>query len=68
MKGGKKMDWLTSWPSVAFGSAGLLACAVGLLVERFAQPKPRPHPWLMWKRYIKKTARRADTRQGGKGK
>ena len=27
------MNWLTSWPSVAFGSAGLLACAVGLLVE-----------------------------------
>lgn len=27
------MDWLTSWPSVVFGSAGLLACAVGLLVE-----------------------------------
>ena len=66
------MDWITSPLSVAFGSAGLLACAVGLLVERFAQPKPqpkpRPHPWLMWKRYIKKTARRAGTRQGGKGK
>ena len=25
------MDWLTSWPSVVFGSAGLLVCAVGLL-------------------------------------
>lgn len=62
------MDWLTSWPSVVFGSAGLLACAVGLLVERFVQPKPRPHPWLMWKRYIKKTARRAGTRKGGKDK
>lgn len=27
------MDWITSPVSVAFGSAGLLACAVGLLVE-----------------------------------
>ena len=62
------MEWITSPVSVAFWSAGLLACAVGLLVERFAQPKPRPHPWLMWKRYIKKTARRAGTRKGGKGK
>lgn len=62
------MEWITSPVSVAFGSAGLLACAVGLLIERFARPIPRPHPWLMWKRYIKKTARRADTRQGGKGK
>lgn len=62
------MNWLTSWPSVAFGSAGLLACAVGLLVESLVPPKRRIHPWLMWKRYIKKTARRAGTRQGGKGK
>ena len=62
------MEWITSWPSVVFGSAGFLACAVGLLAERFSQPKPRPHPWLMWKRYIKKTARRAGTREGGKGK
>ena len=62
------MEWITSPLSVVFGSAGLLACAVGLLVERFVQPKPRPHPWLMWKRYIKKTARRAGTRKGGKGK
>ncbi len=27
------MEWITSPLSVAFGSAGLLACAVGLLVE-----------------------------------
>lgn len=27
------MEWITSPVSVAFGSAGLLACAVGLLVE-----------------------------------
>ena len=27
------MEWITSPVSVAFGSAGLLACAVGLRVE-----------------------------------
>lgn len=27
------MEWITSPVSVAFGSAGLLACAVGLLIE-----------------------------------
>lgn len=27
------MEWITSPVSVVFGSAGLLACAVGLLVE-----------------------------------
>lgn len=27
------MNWLTSWPSVVIGAIGLLACAVGLLVE-----------------------------------
>ena len=62
------MNWLTSWPSVVIGAIGLLACAIGLLVERLVPPKRRLHPWLMWKRYIKKTARRAGTRQGGKGK
>lgn len=62
------MEWITSPVSVAFGSAGLLACAVGLLVESLVPPKRRLHPWLMWKRYIKKTARRAGTREGGKDK
>lgn len=27
------MNWITSWPSVVIGAIGLLACAVGLLVE-----------------------------------
>ena len=27
------MNWITSWPSVMIGAIGLLACAVGLLVE-----------------------------------
>ena len=27
------MNWLTSWPCVVIGAIGLLACAVGLLVE-----------------------------------
>ena len=62
------MEWITSPVSVAFGSAGLLACAVGLLVERFAQPKPRPHPWLMWKRYIKRPPGVRTHVKGGKGK
>ena len=62
------MEWITSPLSVAFGSAGLLACAVGLLVERFVPPKRRLHPYLIWRKYIKKTARRAGTRKGGKGK
>ena len=65
------MDWLTSWPSVAFGSAGVIflgALCIALILTREPRRKPRPHPWLMWKRYIKKTARRADTRKGGKDK
>ena len=60
------MDWITSWPSVIIGSVGLLACAVGLLSERFVPEKRNLHPWLLWKRYKKKSARRAGTRQGGK--
>ena len=62
------MNWLTSWPSVVFGCSGLLACTIGLLVERFVPPKRRLHPYLIWRKYIKKTARRAGTREGGKGK
>ncbi len=53
-------------PSVIIGSVGLLACAVGLLIERFVPEKRNLHPWLLWKRYKKKSARRAGTRQGGK--
>ena len=32
------MDWITSWPSVIFGSVGLLACVIGLLIEEL-QPE-----------------------------
>ena len=32
------MDWITSWPSVVFGSVGLLACVIGLLIEQL-QPE-----------------------------
>lgn len=34
-KGDEVLDWITSWPSVIFGSVGLLACVVGLLIEQF---------------------------------
>ena len=34
-KGAEVLDWITSWPSVIFGSVGLLACVVGLLIEQF---------------------------------
>ena len=37
------MDWITSWPSVIFGSVGLLACVIGLLIEEL-QPEPKPRP------------------------
>lgn len=37
------MDWITSWPSVVFGSVGLLACVIGLLIEQL-QPEPKPRP------------------------
>ena len=37
------MDWITSWPSVVFGSVGLLACVIGLLTEQF-RPEPKPRP------------------------
>ena len=37
----KLMDWITSWPSVIFGSVGLLACVIGLLIEEL-QPEPKP--------------------------
>lgn len=39
----KLMDWITSWPSVIFGSVGLLACVIGLLTEQF-RPEPKPRP------------------------
>lgn len=35
------MDWITSWPSVIFGSVGLLACVIGLLIEQL-RPEPKP--------------------------
>lgn len=35
------MDWIASWPSVIFGSVGLLACAVGLLIKQL-RPEPKP--------------------------
>lgn len=34
------MDWITTWPSVVFGSVGLLACVIGLLIEQL-QPEPK---------------------------
>ena len=37
------MEWITSWPSVIFGSVGLLACVIGLLVEQL-RPEPKPRP------------------------
>lgn len=39
----KLMDWNTSWPSVIFGSVGLLACVTGLLIEQL-RPEPKPRP------------------------
>lgn len=37
------MEWITSWPSVIFGSVGLMACVIGLLVEELLpEPKKRP--------------------------
>lgn len=35
------MEWLTSWPSVVFGCAGLTACVIGLLIETFAPAKSK---------------------------
>ena len=37
------MDWITSWPSVIFGSVGLFACVIGLLLEQL-RPEPKPRP------------------------
>lgn len=35
------MGWITSWPSVIVGCAGLLVCAAGLMIETFKPDKPR---------------------------
>lgn len=51
------MEWMTSWPSVIFGSVGLLACVIGLLVEEFL-PEPKERP---------KTLQPEDIRQRMKG-
>lgn len=39
------MDWITSWPSVIFGSVGLIACVIGLLIEEL-RPEPKSRPKL----------------------
>ncbi len=39
------MDWITSWPSMIFGSVGLIACVIGLLIEEL-RPEPKPRPKL----------------------
>lgn len=59
------MDWITSWPSVIFGSVGLLACVTGLLIEQLRpEPKPRPkrlRPEDIRQRFKKKSAACAGT-------
>ena len=37
------MEWITSWPSVIFGSVGLLACVAGLFLEEL-MPEPKAKP------------------------
>ena len=37
------MEWITSCPSVIFGSVGLLACVTGLLIEQL-RPESKPRP------------------------
>ena len=59
------MEWITSWPSVIFGSVGLLACVTGLLIEQLRpEPKPRPkrlRPEDIRQRFKKKSAACAGT-------
>lgn len=61
------MSWITSWPSVIFGCAGLTACVVGLLIETFARDQPQHLcTQLRRKRDKEKAAHRAGTRKSGK--
>ena len=64
------MDWITSWPSVVFGSVGLLACVIGLLTEQFRpEPKPRPkrlQPEDIRQRLKKKAAASGNDTDSGK--
>ena len=55
------MDWITSWPSVVFGSVGLLACVIGLLIEQL-QPEPKPRPKQLQPEDIRKLKERRRTR------
>ena len=59
------MGWITSWPSVIFGCAGLTACVVGLLIETFARDQPQ-HLCTRLRRVKEKAANRAGTRKSGR--
>lgn len=57
----KLMDWITSWPSVIFGSVGLIACVIGLLIEQL-QPEPKQQPKQMQPEDIRRMKKKAATR------
>ena len=59
------MNWITSWPSVIFGCAGLTACVVGLLIETFSRDQPQ-HLCTRLRQTKEKAANRAGTRKSGR--
>lgn len=55
------MDWIASWPSVIFGSVGLGACVIGLLIEQL-QPEPKQQPKQLQPEDIRRMKKKAATR------
>ena len=54
------MDWIASWPSVIFGSVGLCACVIGLLIEQL-RPESKPRPKRLRPEDIRKLKERGRT-------
>lgn len=55
------MEWITSWPSVIFGSVGLLACVAGLFLEEL-MPEPKAKPKQLQPEDIRKLKERRRNR------
>lgn len=55
------MEWITSWPSVIFGSVGLLVCVAGLFIEEL-MPEQKAKPKQLQPDDIRKLKKRRKPR------
>ena len=55
------MEWITSWPSVIFGSVGLLASVAGLFLEEL-MPEQKAKPKQLQPEDIRKLKERRRNR------